>query len=187
MDNLQGEQHTLLLKDLLRHFLSSAYFLIQLLTIATENFQSLVQHPAVAYFYSSTRDRVLSQLTFLRAAYIEPYIIEPLSTFLITSTAVPDIFTIFLLVLILYISLRVLDYARRVVMFWLMLGLRLVFWGSLLGYLLYGYQQGFANIGRDVGWLFGVVSGLFQEFQKWAAAAATDGAPKAGKAGFGGW
>lgn len=126
----------------------------------------------VTYAYTSTQENILTRLTTLRSEYIQPYLIEPLSTFLTTSTAMPDLFSIVLLVIIFYISIRVLDYARRVIMFWVMLAFRLAFWGSVLGFAWYVYRVGIDTAGRDVGWLFGVISGFIQDFQQRAVAAA---------------
>lgn len=126
----------------------------------------------VTYAYTSTQENVLTRLTNVRSEYIQPYLIEPLSAFLTNSTAMPDLFSIVLLVIVFYISLRVLDYARRVIMFWVMLAFRLVFWGSVLGFTWYVYRVGIDTAGRDVGWLFGVISGFIQDFQQRAVAAA---------------
>lgn len=81
----------------------------------------------------------------------------------------PDLVQILILAIILFISLKVLDYARRVIMFWVMLAFRLVFWGSLLGLGLYVYRVGVENAGRDLGWVWGVVQGFVEDFQARAA------------------
>lgn len=95
----------------------------------------------------------------------------------------PDLVQLLILGLILFISLKVLDYARRVIMFWVMLVFRLVFWGSVLGLGLYVYRVGVENAGRDLGWLWGVVLGFVEDFQ--ARAAANNGA--SGNASGRGW
>ncbi|KAJ6006196.1 Nuclear pore assembly and biogenesis protein [Penicillium sp. IBT 35674x] len=133
-----------------------------------ENIQTLLQHPTVSFLRTTTQSQVTTQLANLRSAYVQPYIVEPLSTFLTsTSTAVmPDLLSVFLLVVIFFISLKILDYARRLVMFWVMLAFRLVFWGSLIGLGFYVYQVGVESAGRDLGWLFGVAMGFVEDFQK---------------------
>jgi hypothetical protein len=106
---------------------------------------------------------------------LQPYLIEPLSTFLASySSSMPDLLSIFLLAVILFVSIKILDYAYRVVVFWVTLAFRLVFWGSILGVGWYVYSVGIENAGRDFGWICGVVYGFvsdFQEKSKIAAAA----------------
>ncbi|KAJ5152074.1 Nuclear pore assembly and biogenesis protein APQ12 [Penicillium capsulatum] len=148
-----------------------------------ENVQTLLQHPMVTYAYTSTQESFLTRVVALRSEYIQPYLIEPLSAFLTNSTAMPDLLSIALLVIIFYISLRVLDYARRVIMFWVMLAFRLVFWGSVLGFAWYVYRVGIDTAGRDVGWLFGVISGFIQDFQQ-RAVTASNASSHDGKSGF---
>lgn len=84
----------------------------------------------------------------------------------------PDLISIILLAIILLISLKVLDYARRVIMFWVLLAFRLVFWGTVLGLAWYVYRVGVENAGRDLGWAWGVVVGFVEDWQRSAAAAA---------------
>ncbi|KAJ5135785.1 Nuclear pore assembly and biogenesis protein APQ12 [Penicillium bovifimosum] len=147
--------------------------------MATENFQTLLQNPTVAYLQSTTQDHLTSKLTHLRTMVLQPYLIEPMSTFLTTYTgAMPDLLSLFMLAIILLISIKVVNYAFRVVMFWVSLAFRLVFWGSLLGAGWYVYSVGVENAGRDLGWIYGVVVGLLGEFQeksKTAAAAYAKG------------
>ncbi|KAJ5279788.1 Nuclear pore assembly and biogenesis protein APQ12 [Penicillium angulare] len=148
-----------------------------------ENIQALLQHPAISYIRTSTQDQLSTHLSHLRSTYVQPYIIGPLSTFLTsTSTAaMPDLISVFMLLVILFISLKILDYARRVVMFWVTLAFRFVFWGSLLGLGFYVYKVGVENAGRDLGWVWGVVMGFVEDFQARSAA-------NAGGAGSGpGW
>lgn len=84
----------------------------------------------------------------------------------------PDLCSILLLALVLLLSLKVLDYTRRMIMFWVMLALRLVFWGSILGIGWYVYRVGLDNATRDAGWVWGVVEGFVHDFQMRSAAAA---------------
>ncbi|KAJ5587644.1 Nuclear pore assembly and biogenesis protein APQ12 [Penicillium hispanicum] len=140
-----------------------------------ENVQTLLQHPTVSFLRTSTQDHLTEHLAHLRSTYVQPYIIEPLSSLLAsTSTvAMPDLFSIVLLALVLLISLKVLDYTRRMIMFWVTLAFRLVFWSSILGIGWYVYRVGVENAGRDAGWLWGVVEGFVQDFQARSAAAAS--------------
>ncbi|ODH33127.1 hypothetical protein ACO22_03318 [Paracoccidioides brasiliensis] len=102
--------------------------------------------------------------------YLQPYVISPLYT-LINSP--PDLPSVLILCVILYLSLRILDYARRIIAFWVVLLFRLVFWGSILGGGYYVYVVGFEKASRDVGWLLGVLEGFIEEF----VASSWDGKP----------
>lgn len=98
----------------------------------------------------------------------------------------PDLVSILLLAIILLISLKILDYARRVIVFWVMLALRLVFLGTALGLAWYVYRVGVENAGRDLGWVWGVVEGFVGDFQsRGAAAANANGRAFGGGAGAG--
>jgi hypothetical protein len=111
---------------------------------------------------------------------LEPYFIEPLSSFMASySSSMPDLLSICLLAIIILVSLKILDYACRVVMFWVFLVCRIIFWGSILGLGWYIYSVGIENAGRDFGWLWGVLYGFVDDFQeKGKAAAAAYAAPK---------
>ncbi|KAL2006166.1 hypothetical protein VTN00DRAFT_9820 [Thermoascus crustaceus] len=122
---------------------------------------------------SLTSTSLSSHLFHLRTAYLDPYIIRPLSTLLASST--PDLVSVLLLALILLVSLKVLDYARRVVVFWITLALRLLFWGVVLSVAWYVYRVGWEKASADAGWLWGVAEGFVEDFQA-----------RGGQGGFGG-
>lgn len=146
----------------------------------------LLNHPVTSYIKSSTNTAVTTHLATLRSTIIDPYIISPLSNILMSTTGTTDLFTIFILLAILYVSLRLLDYARRVIMWWVVFTLRLVFWGTIALSVLYVYQVGFEKAGRDLGWVYGVVEGFVEDFQARAALAAENG-KVSGKAASGGY
>ena len=81
------------------------------------------------------------------------------------ASSTSDLVSVLILALILIISLKVLDYARRVVMFWVTLALRLIWWGFILGAIWYAYNAGLEKTGRDLGWFYGVVKGFAEKFQ----------------------
>ncbi|EEP78551.1 predicted protein [Uncinocarpus reesii 1704] len=95
----------------------------------------------------------------LRFAYAEPYIITPINTLL---NSPPDLYSILILFIILVISLKVLDYARRVITFWIILFFRLVFWGSILGGGYYVYTVGWGKASQDAAWILGLLEGFIQ-------------------------
>lgn len=64
----------------------------------------------------------------------------------------------------LLISVKILDYVRRVVVFWVTLAFRLVFWGAVFGCGWYVYSYGLATALRDATWLFGLAEGFVRQF-----------------------
>ncbi|KAG5294753.1 hypothetical protein I7I48_11411 [Histoplasma ohiense] len=96
--------------------------------------------------------------------YLQPYLLAPLQTLL---SSPPDLASLLILALILFISLRVLDYARRIITFWVMLVFRLVFWGSVVGAAYYVYVVGWERAAREAGWLLGLFQGFVEEL--WAS------------------
>ncbi|KAJ5950988.1 Nuclear pore assembly and biogenesis protein APQ12 [Penicillium vulpinum] len=146
-----------------------------------ENLQTVLQNPTFAYLQTTTQDQLASKLSNLRTMVLQPYIIEPVSSFLASySSTMPDLLSLFLLAIIILVSIKILDYAYRVVMFWVTLAFRLVFWGSILGLGWYVYRVGIENASRDVGWLWGLIYGFVGDFQEKSkiAAAAYENAPK---------
>lgn len=109
----------------------------------------------------------------IRSTYLEPYIINPVSSLLASST--PDLVSILLLALILLISLKVLDYARRVIVFWVMLVLRLAFWGAVIGLAYYVYKVGWEDAVEGLGWAWGVAEGFVEDFVQNSSSAANTG------------
>ncbi len=73
--------------------------------------------------------------------------LTPLFTRLITQ---PDVATIVAVVIIFFISLKVLDMMYRAVIFWVNLALRLVFWGTILVMGLWMWNRGVDGFVDDV-------------------------------------
>ncbi|KAL1953451.1 hypothetical protein VTO42DRAFT_2809 [Malbranchea cinnamomea] len=97
----------------------------------------------------------------LRNSYLEPYVVSPSKTLLNSS---PDMFSIFALCLLFVISLKVLDYTRRVIVFWVTLIFRLLFWSTVIGISWYAYSVGREKASRDAAWVFGVLQSFIHEF-----------------------
>ena len=112
---------------------------------------------------------------------LQPYLIEPASTFLASySDSMPDLLSVFILFIILLVSFKILKYACCVVMSWVFLAFRIAFWGSVIGLGWYVYNVGVENASRDLGWFWGVLSGFVGDFEEKSktAAAAYAGIPK---------
>ncbi|KAK5712640.1 hypothetical protein LTS12_027891, partial [Elasticomyces elasticus] len=101
-----------------------------------EYLQPLTTHPLATQLMTNS---VSTHLSALRTDYLNPYVIEPFSSLLVTisssETKMPDLLSILILAVLLLISLKILDYTRRMVMFWVRLAVKLVFWGLVLGVL----------------------------------------------------
>ncbi|PYH44454.1 Apq12 family protein [Aspergillus saccharolyticus JOP 1030-1] len=106
-------------------------------------------------------------LAHVRAAYIDPYLVRPAAGYLAStssSSTMPDLTTVVLMLVILFLSLKVLDYMRRVVMFWVGLVWWLAWWGTVIGVGIWLYNSGLERAASDVGWLVGLVRGLLGGF-----------------------
>ncbi|KAI8941355.1 hypothetical protein NX059_002580 [Plenodomus lindquistii] len=73
-----------------------------------------------------------------------------LTPFLTRLVTQPDIASILLLLVALFISMKVLDMLYRAVMFWINLALRLVFWIGILGLGVWVYTRGTEGFVEDV-------------------------------------
>ncbi|KAF2856116.1 hypothetical protein T440DRAFT_438803 [Plenodomus tracheiphilus IPT5] len=73
--------------------------------------------------------------------------LTPFLTRLITQ---PDIASILLLLIALFVSMKVLDMLYRAVLFWINLALRLVFWGAVVGLGVWVWSRGPEGFVQDV-------------------------------------
>ena len=78
----------------------------------------------------------------------------------------PDIVTVVVLVLVAWISLRVLDILRRQIVYWISVALKLLLWAAvaLIGF--YVYQRGVEQSLEDFGWVLGYFAGLENEGER---------------------
>ncbi|KAJ5794109.1 hypothetical protein N7457_000708 [Penicillium paradoxum] len=140
-----------------------------------ENLQTVLQNPTFAYLQSTTQDHLTENLSHLRTMVLQPYLIEPASAFLATySGSMPDVLSVLVLIVIFFVSIRILKYAAGVFLFWVFLVAKILFWGVILGVGWYVYNAGVENASRDAGRLWGIASGFvgnFEEKSKTAAAA----------------
>lgn len=82
-------------------------------------------------------------------------------------TAVPtttaELVCLGVFVLVLITTFKVVNYVRRMIMYWVFLAIKVVFVLLLLQAALYVNTYGIEKALRDAGWLWGVVEGLFGE------------------------
>ncbi|PWY81974.1 hypothetical protein BO70DRAFT_396760 [Aspergillus heteromorphus CBS 117.55] len=124
--------------------------------------QHLTETPLTSHLASLHSTYLEPYISHLRSTYLDPYVIQPLATLLASS--MPDLVSVFILAIVLLISLKILDYARRLVMFWVNLFLRLLWWSFVLGVIWYVYSSGFEKSGRDLGWAYGIIKGFVDGF-----------------------
>jgi hypothetical protein len=117
-----------------------------------------------------------SILNTLQRDYIDPYIILPLQNLLTGgstessssrsvqgSSGMPDIISLLALVVIAFISFKVLDYVRRVVMWWVMLVLKLCLILAVVQVGWYVSKYGWEKTLNDAGWAWGLLEGFLGE------------------------
>ncbi|KAL4893976.1 hypothetical protein BDV59DRAFT_201291 [Aspergillus ambiguus] len=136
-----------------------------LISLVQDNpaFQHLASASATTHLLQLRATYVDPHVAHIRTAYLDPYIIQPLATMLASS--MPDLVSVLVLALVLILSLKILDYGRRLVMFWVSLALRLLWWAVLLSLIWYVYTSGIEKTGRDLGWFYGAAKGFVDSFQ----------------------
>ena len=112
--------------------------------------------------------QTLAAITYrVRSTIIDPFIITPLGSSLsdrfsaigINSISLPSLL---LLILIFLLSLRVLNYIRRVVMWWVTLIFRLALVLVLVQAGVYVARNGVGRTLEQLGWLWGLLEGFFE-------------------------
>lgn len=80
----------------------------------------------------------------------------------------PDMTTMLLLGVILFLSVQILGMLSRVVMFWIRLGFRIIFFGGLAVVGVWIYHRGIDGAAHDFGEIVGWVSGTWSgEYNYW--------------------
>ncbi|KAF1981234.1 hypothetical protein K402DRAFT_467708 [Aulographum hederae CBS 113979] len=118
------------------------------------------------YLHNQLPAPVSSLVSTVRSAFL------PILTYFTSQK--PDLFTIALLALTLYLSLQVLSMLTRAVLFWVRLFIRLAFWAAIVGLGLWIYTRGVDGVVEDVSVLWGTWQGEY-EFWKERAEVAQQG------------
>jgi hypothetical protein len=87
-----------------------------------------------------------------------------LTPFLLRVTTQPDLASIAVLLIVLFVSFKVVDMAYRAVMFWVNLVLRLMFWGAIFSIGVWVYSRGLEGFTEDVQDLAEYWSGEYQRY-----------------------
>ncbi|KAL4809594.1 nuclear pore assembly and biogenesis-domain-containing protein [Aspergillus unguis] len=152
MDNLPGYIQPLLQHPLVQNIASSP-FASNVAHLHAQYFEPSMAHLKQTYLDPS--------LAHLRLEYLDPYVVQPLAHML---SSMPDLASVLVLIFVLLVSLKVLDYTRRAVMFWVWLTMRLVWWSSAIAIGLYLYNAGLEKVMRDLGFVFNFLVGLLEQF-----------------------
>ncbi|CAF9937072.1 MAG: hypothetical protein ALECFALPRED_007096 [Alectoria fallacina] len=120
------------------------------------------------YFVPLYRILLSSQLYFYRRIFPNLYPIYVLTNNGLhsLSTDAPDILTLAILAIALIVSLRVLDYMRRTIMYWVGLAIRMALWLAVGGIGVYVWQRGFDQSMKDFGFIWGLLQGLGDEGER---------------------
>ncbi|KAF2401067.1 hypothetical protein EJ06DRAFT_555699 [Trichodelitschia bisporula] len=103
-------------------------------------------HDYYQHLYSALPPSTAS--TFLHTTLkMRSYFLSALDTLANTS---PSLTTVALLLIILFLSLKLLDMLYRAVMFWVRLALRVLFWGTIIGVGLWLWTRGADGVGDDL-------------------------------------
>lgn len=78
----------------------------------------------------------------------------------------PDIVTLLILAGVLIASLKVLDYMRKTIMYWVSVAIKLALWVVVAVVGVYVYQRGLEQSVEDFGWVWGLLAGLGEEGQR---------------------
>lgn len=160
MDFLQGLRSVLFLQ--LHNAINDSYsdYLPQ-----AAYFYNTYYRPYAPYLAPIYRALFLAQSYFYR--YVFP-VLYPLYTICNNalqslSSDAPDLLTLGILAIVLFISLKALDYMRRTIVYWISLAIRLGMWAALIGAGIYVSQRGVEQSVEDLGWVWGLLAGLGEE------------------------
>lgn len=84
-----------------------------------------------------------------RAHFLVPFQTYILSPVLGQLSSSPDLATVVILVIILFISLKIMNMLYRTIMWWISLLTRLVLWSAVLGLGLWMWQRGITGVVDD--------------------------------------
>ena len=112
------------------------------------------------YTYTSTFYTHAHTITTYLRTYLSALLPSTGLTTLPTTPA--DLFSLTLLLLILFTTYKVVDYVRRMIFFWVFLVFKLIALLLCVQLALYFYTYGVEKTLRDLGWMVGWVEGLVE-------------------------
>ncbi|KAL3434054.1 nuclear pore assembly and biogenesis-domain-containing protein [Aspergillus tetrazonus] len=163
MENLPEYIQSLLLHPTVQQLASSP------LASGFANIHATYLNPSLAHLRESYLDPTL---VHLRLTYLEPYVVQPLAHVLAT---MPDLASVLAIFFVLFLSLKILDYTRRAVMWWVWTTIWAAKWATILGAAGYIYLSGWEKVVQDLGYAFDFISGLLEQYGHTLESAARDG------------
>lgn len=132
------------------------------------HFYNSYYQPYASYLKPIYRTLFLTQSYFYRYIFPTLYPLYTLSNNALQSLSsdAPDLLTLGILAAILFISLKVLDYMRKTIVYWISVAIRLAMWGTVAGVGIYVWQRGAEQSVEDFGWVWGLLAGLGEEGKK---------------------
>ena len=132
------------LQDQIHHLLTNT-------SLSPTTIKTIYIYTSTVYTYSRTITTYLS--TYLSA------LLPGLTTL---PTTPGDLLSLTILLLVLFTTYKVVDYVRRMVMFWVFMVLKLILLFLCLQLAVYVYTYGVEKTLRDLGWVGGWVGGLLE-------------------------
>lgn len=118
-----------------------------------------------AQFLGDHQQTLLPYTPYVRLAYSYLHLAQAhLLALLDQVSRKPDLATIALLLIILFVSLRLLNMLWQTLLFWVRLARALAFWGGLLALALWVHARGVAGVRQDVEYWWGVWG---REYEYW--------------------
>jgi len=110
---------------------------------------------------------MLQQLSTVRAQ-LQPLITPLLDQLASVATDSPTIVSVGFFVLLLLIAMQILNFARRILVFWTKVVFRLMFWGGIVLAASVVLQRGVGRTAEDaVGWWGEISEVWWREYQRW--------------------
>ncbi|KAL6239830.1 hypothetical protein BDW75DRAFT_197493 [Aspergillus navahoensis] len=163
MENLPEYIQSLLLHPTVQQLASSP------LASSFVNIHATYLNPSLAHLRGSYLDPTLAHL---RMAYLDPYVVQPLAHLLAT---MPDVASVLVLFFLLFVSFKILDYARRAVMWWVWTTIWAAKWATIFGAAGYIYIAGLEKVVHDISYVFNFLSGLLEQYGHGLESTARDG------------
>ncbi|GAM87750.1 hypothetical protein ANO11243_057770 [Dothideomycetidae sp. 11243] len=115
--------------------------------------------------HSSTLRTVASSVNRFTLA-LQTYVLPPLDRLIRTLAAKPDVASVLLLIVLIFVSLKLLNLLYQTVMWWIRLAFRLAYWSAIIGVVTWVVTRGSDGVAADVQRVVDLWNG---EYQYWKA------------------
>jgi hypothetical protein len=112
--------------------------------------------------------RSVNSLLFTLQSKLMPFLLPALNRVAVFAQDSPAIITVGILLLLLVISMQILNFARRLIVFWTRIMLQVLFYGGIVVLVMVVWQRG---VGRTVGdlaeWAQEIKDVWWREYRRW--------------------